>query len=306
MQKWPNFIIIGAGKSGTTSLYEYLRQHPQVFMSDVKETNFFALEGKEVKAIDDSKEQTEHYPWAINNLNDYLKLFEDVKDEKAIGEVSPMYLYNEQAPKNIYKRIPNAKIIAILRQPVERLYSRYMHLAREGREPSANFSDAFDENSVWWRRNDLVTEGFYGTYLARYFDQFNADQIKVYLYDDLRRNEAEVVNDMFRFIGVDADFKPTAGEQFNKSGRIKNKKLDLLIGQNSILVRGANKFSPSLVRKIKESKGLKKVVNRLRNKNLEKAPLSKELKNEMTSAIYKNEILLLEDLLKRDLKHWLA
>jgi hypothetical protein len=306
MKNWPNFIIIGAGKSGTTSLYEYLRQHPQVFMSEVKETNFFALEGKEVKAVDDSTEQTEHYPWAINNLDDYLALFNDVKDEKAIGEVSPMYLYNEQAPENIYNKIPDVKLIAILRQPVERLYSRYMHLARENREPSPNFEDALDKNSIWWRRNDLVTEGFYGTYLTRYFNQFKPEQIKVYLYDELRKDEAALVNDMFGFIGVDADFSPTAGEQFNKSGRIKNKKLDLLIGQNSILVKGANAISPSLVKKIKESKGLKRAVNRLRNKNLEKAPLSKELKREMTHSIYKEEILKLQELINKDLSHWLA
>ncbi len=306
MQVWPNFIIIGAGKSGTTTIYEYLKQHPQVFMSEVKETNFFALEGKEVKAIDDSEGQMEHYPWAINNEKDYLALFDKVTNEKAIGEVSPMYLYNELAPVNIHNKLPNVKLIAILRQPVERLYSRYMHLARESREPSKDFADALNENSIWWKRNDLVTEGFYGTYLKRYFKLFSPNQIKVFLYDDLRKNEAEVIKELFSFIGIDDEFVPTVGEEFNKSGRIKNRKLDLLIGQNSILVKGAQKISPSIVKKVKESEGLKRTINRLRNKNLEKAPLSKELKSEMTNSIYKNEILKLQDLINRDLSHWLV
>ncbi|MGB0429098.1 MAG: sulfotransferase family protein [Bacteroidia bacterium] len=303
---WPNFIIIGAGKSGTTTVYEYLRQHPQVFMSSVKETNFFALEGKQVKAVDDSEGQMEHYPWAINNEIDYLNLFSEVKSEKAVGEVSPMYLYNNDAPKNIKKRLPNVKLIAILRQPVERLYSRYMHLARESREPTAHFEDALDKDSIWWQRNDLVTEGFYGTYLERYFQLFDANQIKVYLYDELRQNENDLLKDLFRFINVDPNFAPHTGETFNKSGKIKNRKLDLLIGQNSILVKGINKLSPNLVQKIKASEGLKRTVNRLRNKNLEKAPLSKALKAQMTNAIYKDEILKLQKLINKDLSHWLA
>jgi len=299
-------MIIGAGKSGTTSVYEYLKQHPEVFMSEVKETNFFALEGKEVKAEDNSPEQTEHYPWAINNRTAYEALFENVKSEKAVGEVSPMYLYNAEAPEKIKEALPNVKLIAILRQPVDRLYSRYMHLVRENRQPSNDFRDALREDSIWWRRNDLVSEGFYARYLHRYYDLFPASQIKVFLYDDLRNDGSRVMREIFDFIGVDADFVPETGTTYNQSGKIKNKRFDALIGQNSVLVKTVSRISPNMVKTIKSSKGLKKLVNSLRAKNLEKAPLSNELKREMTSSIYQSEIQKLQLLLNRNLEHWLA
>lgn len=275
-------------------------------MSEVKETNFFALEGKEVKEQDSSLEQTEHYPWAINNREAYEALFKDVRAEKAIGEVSPMYLYNEDAPQKIKKALPNVKLIAILRQPVDRLYSRYMHLVRENREPSQDFRDALKKDSIWWRRNDLVTEGFYAQYLSKYYELFPASQIKVFLYEDLRNDRSAVMREIFDFIGVDANFTPETGTTYNQSGKIKNRSIDAVIGQNSVLVQAASRISPGLVKSIKASKGLKKLVNGLRAKNLEKAPLSGELKKEMTSSIYRTEIQKLQLLLNRNLEHWLA
>lgn len=305
MSQLPDFIIIGAGKSGTTSLYEYLKQHPQVFMSAVKETNFFALEGSEIKQQDDSEEQTAHYPWAVNNLDDYLNLFREASGYKAVGEVSPMYLYHPEAPKRIKDKIPEVKLVAILRQPVERLYSRYMHLVRESREPKGSFADALNKETIWWRRNDLVTEGFYGTYLSRYYELFQKDQIKVFLYEDLRNKPKELLHDLFEFIGVDPDFEPATSDEFNKSGRIKSKKLDYLIGQNSAVVKTLNKVSPQLVKAVKESEALKRQVNKWRNKNLEKMPLDKALKLQMTKEIYRNDIELLQTILNRDLSAWL-
>jgi len=306
MPKLPNFLIIGAGKSGTTSIYEYLSQHPEVFMSPVKETNFFALEGKEVKARDNSPEQTEHYPWAINNFTDYQGLFEEAGNAKAIGEASPMYLYNKDAPVRIKERLPRVKLIAILRQPVDRLYSRYMHLMREGREPGKQFADALDEQSIWWRRNDLVKEGFYGTYLKRYYGLFNNDQIKVLLYDELKSNPEKVMLELYEYIGVEPTFKPDFSTEFNKSGRIKNRFVNQLIGQNSIVTKTLQSTSPTLLKYIKGQRHLKAIITKWRNKNLQKGTLSPVLKQEMTQSIYHEEIGLLETLMQRDLSQWLT
>ena len=128
----------------------------------------------------------------------------------------------------------------------------------------------------------------------------------MFLYDDLRANQDKVIEEMFNFIAVDSSFKPETATELNKSGKIKNKKLDAIIGQNSILVKGLNSLSPGLVASIKNSQVLKRGVNRLRNKNLEKAPLQSSLKKEMTDTIYKEDILSLQELLKRDLSHWLV
>ena len=110
---WPNFLIVGAQKSGTTSLFHYLRRHPKIFLSPIKEPAYFSKYRGSVpfKNKKPTKEQ-------------YLELFQNVKDESAIGEVSTPYLFDQDSATNIYKTIPNAKIIIILRDPTERAYSR--------------------------------------------------------------------------------------------------------------------------------------------------------------------------------------
>lgn len=306
MSTWPNFIVIGAGKSGTTSLYEYFNQHPEIFMSQVKETNFFALQGETVKQKDDSPEQTHHYPWSITDEADYKALFDDVSTEKAIGEVSPMYLYNEKAAQAIKASIPDVKLIAILRQPAERLYSRYMHLVREGREPSTSFKDALDRNSIWWRRNDLVTEGFYGQCIKRYLDVFPSYQIKVVLYEDFRNKQQETLSEIYEFLGVSQRNITRSTVEQNKSGRIKNQFLNQLIGQNSQIISGVRKTMPNVLNRLKNNQLTNGLLTKMRNSNLEKTPLDKTLKKEITASIYREDILLLEQLIGKDLQHWLA
>lgn len=301
----PTFLIIGAGKSGTTALHAYLNQHPEVYMTSVKETNFFALEGVEVnRSGDDSPDQMEHYPWSITDRGEYLALFEDAGDVKANGETSPMYLYHPDAPHNIRAFDPNMKLIAILREPVSRLYSRYMHLLREHRAPSDDFMDCLDRESIWWKRNDLVREGFYGTYLERYFNLFRDEQIKVFLYDDLRSDEESVIREIYTFIGVDPTFKPDTSREHNVSGRIKNPVIDALFGQNSILKKTVKNIAPSVVNKLRSSEGAQKMVQKIRSSNLEKAPLPLEDKKKIQQEIYTEEMTKLSKILRRDLGIW--
>jgi hypothetical protein len=301
--KEPNFLVIGAGKSGTTSLYEYLNEHPDVFMSPVKETNFFALEGEQLINQIDDPEQMSHYPWSVTDCESYKDLYQDVTIEKAIGEVSPMYLYSKKAALNIKERLPNVKLIAILRQPTDRLYSRYLHLARESRTPTSNFEDALDKDSIWWKRNDLIQEGFYHSHLKMYYDLFPKEQIHVVLYDDFRANPQGVISDIYQFIGVDASYAPSMNTEFNVSGFVANKKLDNIIGQNSVVKSLISKVSPSLTKYLSESKKIKSLVNRMRNKNLKRPPLSKNLKTQINE-IYRSEIDKLQSLINVDLSHW--
>ena len=115
---WPNFFIVGAPRSGTTFLYHYLNQISGIFMCPVKEPNYFAA------SINPKRKLIK----PIRSKEKYLKLFENVENETAIGEASPTYLWDPQAPKLIHEKIPNAKFIFILRNPIERAFSHYLFL----------------------------------------------------------------------------------------------------------------------------------------------------------------------------------
>ena len=305
MNKLPNFMIIGAGKSGTTALYEYLAEHPDVYMSPVKETNFFALEGEKMVDPKDDPEQMFHYPWSVTNWEDYVKLFDGVETEKAIGEVSPMYLYSEEAAFRIKERFPDMKLIVILRNPVDRLYSRFMHLARENRKPTNRFEDALDRETIWWRRNDLVKEGFYHNHLQKYYDLFDKDQIKVILYDDFKSDPLKEVQNIYEFIGVNGWHEPDFNTEYNVSGLIKNPVIDKLIGQKSVIKELAAMVNPRLKDAIISNQQLKKWINQLRKKNLMKVPIPNNIRNAMIESVYGSDIQQLQHLINRDLSNWL-
>ncbi|MEA3317752.1 MAG: sulfotransferase [Bacteroidota bacterium] len=303
--QYPNFLIIGAGKSGTTSVYNYLKQHPQVYMSPVKEPDFFALEGQEAVKPEDDIEETHNYPWAVFKLDDYKKLFANVKNEKAVGESSTMYLYKPDTHLRIKKYVPNVKMIAIFRDPVSRLYSRYLHLARENRLPSESFEDAFDKDSVWWRRDDLIPEGFFYKHLSKYFQTFKPEQFKILLFEDLRENTNKVIKELYQFLDIDDSFIPQTDIRYNESGFVKNKFKDKFIGQQSFIRKGVEKIFPNFINKLRNSTSMQKIVTKMRSKNLEKPKLSPEIRKRLINEIYKEDILKFQKLINRDLSKWL-
>ncbi len=303
--KYPNFLILGAGKSGTTSLFHYLNQHPQVYMSPIKEPDFFAVEGEKEVSPEEDPEGLYHYPWAVRDLEGYKNLYKDVSDEIAVGESSTMYLYKPKAPANIKKYVPHAKMIAIFRDPVSRLYSRYLHLAREDRLPTENFSDCLDKTSIWWRRDDLVQEGFFYKHLSRYFEMFDRKQFKIFLYEDLRKKPEEVMKEIYQFLGVDDSYKPNMDVRFNVSGVVKNRFLNRFIGQDSIFKKSIGRITPGLWSKLSGSMLMQKMVGNLRAKNLGRPEIDQEVKRKLVEEVYKDDILKFQELINRDLTSWL-
>lgn len=301
----PDFLIIGAGKSGTTSVDNYLKQHPDIYISAVKEPNFFGYELNTAQDFEGTP-QLNHYNSSITNIADYLNLFEEASSRQIKGETSNTYMYHENAAERIKHYIPNVKLIAILRQPAERLYSRYLHLARENKLPTESFEECLDRGSIWWERNDLIKEGFYGKYLEKYFKIFDESQIKVFIYEELREDPQKLHKEIFQFLGVKDDFDIDFSITYNQSGFIKNPLIDQLIGPKSFLFRGLKKIvSEKNIQKVKENKFLFKKVNDLRSKNLSKPKLSKDLKYKISNEIYKDDIVLLQKLINKDVSHWL-
>ncbi|NMM47229.1 sulfotransferase family protein [Marinigracilibium pacificum] len=302
---FPDFLLIGAGKSGTTSLHNYLDQHPDIYMSKIKEPYFFALEGEDIVPPEKDPYKLYDFPWAVTNLEEYNKLFEPAKEGQKKGESSTMYLYGDKAPSNIKKYIPDVKIIAIFRKPSSRLYSRYLHLARENNLMGSSFDKVLDKNSIWWLRNDLVKEGFYYKHLSRYFKLFNEDQIKIFLYDDLKKEPEKVIRELYSFVGVDESFTPDVSIRFNQSGFVKNKALDKLYGTDSVIFKSVKSAMPGVFNKLKENLVIQKGLNKLRGKNLERPKIDPEIEKKLTFDIYYEDTLKFQDLINRDLSHWL-
>lgn len=302
----PDFLIIGAGKSGTTSLDNYLKQHPEIFISRFKEPNFYGYELVKSQDLGGDPSELEHYNNSVTNLRDYLKLFDAARPGQLIGETSNTYMYHEVAAARIKYYNPNVKLIAVLRQPTERLYSRYLHLAREDKRPTENFADCLNPQTIWWRRNDLIKEGFYSRYLERFYKLFPSENIRVFLYEDFSKKPSVVLKEIFSFLGIDSAFEIDLSVKYNESGLIKNKFLDKIYGGKGIISKTVKAIFPeTIVSFLRESTFVQKHLNKIRSKNLTKPKLDVNLYNKITEEVYREDIINLQELLGKDLSHWL-
>ncbi|MEM9138025.1 MAG: sulfotransferase [Cyanobacteria bacterium P01_F01_bin.42] len=294
----PNFLVIGAEKSGTTSLDYYLKQHPQIFMSEMKEPRFFAPEfyttfyhgprvGKRTLPME---------------RDEYESLFERTSGEVKIGEVSPQYLYIESSCQRIADLLPEVKLIAVLRNPVERAFSAYSYQLTCGYDLEISFEDALELEAQrvqeqWrpvWHYKSL---GFYFGQLRRFFNAFPPENIQVLLYDDLRRDAIAFAQSAYGFLGVDADFVPDTTAK-NISAPPKSRRLYNLFYRDNPLKTGAKAVLPKGLRK-----GVKDFVKR---RNTQPKPhLAIETRRQLVED-YRQDIDQLQSLIGRDLSLWLA
>ena len=295
----PNFLIIGTQKAGTTSLASYLKEHPQIFMSPIKEPGFFDFEGQKPNFFGPGDQELyDHVPTEIES---YSKLFQGVYNEIAIGEATTWYLYSPRAPERIKHYIPNAKLIIILRNPVDRAYSAFLHARRDGREVITDFSQALREEETridqnWeylWRYTQM---GFYFDQLKRYFKEFDRSQIKVYLYEDLNNNPAILLKDIFKFLNVDTTFMPDICVRSNISGIPRSRRLYDFLKTKNIIKEFFKPFLPSRLRQ--------QILSSLRQLNLPKPEFSPAIRSQLTE-VYREDVLKLQDMIHRDLSTWL-
>ena len=210
MHVLPDFIIIGASRSGTTSLYEYLNQHPSIIRGVGKEIHYFDKNfGRGIK----------WYKSFFPTKRKKSKLEEKHKGKCLTGESTPRYLYHHHAPKRVFQLLPNVKLIVVLRNPIDRAYSRYEQQAAVGLE-ELSFEDAIeqeenritddmkkmekDENfySVYFYRKAYKTMGIYVNQLRRWFEYFPREQFLILKSEDLRSNPAQVYNQTIEFLGL--------------------------------------------------------------------------------------------------------
>lgn len=192
------FLICGAPKAGTTSLYEYMKDHPNVLMSSNKEPKFF-FKGYE-KGID----------WL------YERFFSHYEGESAIGTASAENINRKKVPRRIKEHVPNARLIFILRDPVERIWSHYHHALNVGYlHPDTSFSSMIREDGNEWVKWQLRI-GKYINHLCRYEKYFEKSQMKIVIFRDFARNTEEVVKSLFEFIGVKKRENINTDKEYNK------------------------------------------------------------------------------------------
>jgi hypothetical protein len=298
---WPNFIIIGAPKSGTSTLFYVLAQHPQMYMCPVKEVGFFwsyaQNPAEEVQLCGPGTERLRHR--LVNDLDCYQKLFDKVKKEKAIGEASVRYLASPRAPGLIHQFIPRAKLIVSLRQPADRAFSGFVHDLQDGVETCTDFTEAIAQEREGlrdnWTMSRHLARGFYTDSLKRYFEFFDRSQMHISLLDDLRDDAQGLFRSIFDFLDVDPDFVPDTSQRHNASGLILNPALRWL-WRNSSKVRAA--IRPLF------SNQTRHVFSEWVMRDAKKPVFSPELRAELTE-YYRQDIMALQDLIQRDLSHWL-
>lgn len=302
MQRLPNFLIIGTAKAGTTSLYRYLRQHPDVFMPEVKEPRFFAYaeEPPAMKGPGDAR--TNRTSGAVYTIEAYRGLFDGVTDERAIGEASPNYLYSATAPRLIHTHLPDVRLLVLLRNPVERAYSHFLHLVRSGREPLRDFGaalDAEDERVArgWEWSWHYTRMGFYHTHLTRYLDVFDREQLTIRLFEDFKADPVAFSQEIFRVLGIDDAFVPDTSLRYEKTGVPRSNRFQRFLHNPDNLLRRLSRYV--LTEPVRE-----RILTVMKNVNLSKPPLAPAVRTRLVET-FREDVLRLQDLLDRDLSTWL-
>jgi hypothetical protein len=202
----PDFLLIGAPKAGTTALHAALAQHPGLFLSRVKEPKYYMCGDSPPPTYKGPGDAHSNQEWVWQRAR-YRQLFAEAPDDVLCGESTPFYLYNRDARRRIAVDVPRAKLIAVLRDPVDRAYSNWMHLWVDGLEPCADIVEACRQEqrriddgwAPFWHYRSL---GMYGRQLADLYDHFPRDQVLVLRYRWVVEDPEGTLSQVCGFLGV--------------------------------------------------------------------------------------------------------
>ena len=292
----PDFFIVGAFKSGTTALYEYLRRHPQVFMPFLKEPHYFG------------DDLTRHY--GRMSLSEYLDLFRDAQPGQRVGEASTWYLYSTTAAGEIADFSPRAQIIILLRNPVDVMYAQHSQLRYRADEDLADFASALEAEPARRRGERLPPpparpETLFYRHSVRFADQverylrtFGRDRVHVVLFDDLVGDTAVAYRAALEFLDVDPTFQPDFAVH-NESKRVRLGALQRLIYNPPGPVRGAAR----VLRRYPLVHRARDVVLGMNSRAERRKPMDPRLRAELLEEVTP-EIDRLSAVIDRDLSAW--
>ncbi|GAB5400731.1 MAG: sulfotransferase [Aureisphaera sp.] len=220
-----DFFVVGAARSGTTSLYQYLKQHPNVFLSEVKELNHFSeVESNDHSDYKTPKKGESYHTKIIKSSEIYESLFSEAGPEQKKGDISPSYLWGNTTAQRIYSHNPEAKIIITLRNPIDRAFSHYVMNYGVGYDREDSFRKALNAklDRVWGGGNLYVEWSTYFDAVKSYYDTFPREQIKLLVFEDWTRNRDQTLRDIFQFLGIESTIDIDHDTQHNKKTAYKN------------------------------------------------------------------------------------
>lgn len=289
-----DFFVIGVARGGTTSLYNYLQQHPDIFLPKVKECNFFSnVESLDKEVYLDPEEGKEYHMKIIQTTDVYNQLFSKAKNGQLKGEVSPSYMWDKGSAKRIYDHNKKAKLIVSLRNPVDRAYSHYLMHYHTGYEKAQSFEEALKapRKTIWGGGNMYLEMGLYYPQLKAYYDLFDKHNILVMVSEDWTRNNGKALDEVYEFLGIKAFSDYNTEEVYNVSKQLKNKGL--------LNFLRSDKIKRSL-KKVLPEKTKEKIKEQLFYKEAEKQQLDNNLYNSLKE-YYKEDIKKTEALIEINL-----
>ncbi len=277
METWPNFFIVGAPRAGTTSLYYYLKDCPEVYMSPTKEPRFFKSEL--YKPV-----PTEEGINLKGNKKKYLQLFSNVKDEKAIGEASPSYLRDPGTAILIHEVIPNAKIIIILRDPINRVFSHYLYLKSSDKEKrsfdKAVINEITKDTTDYKPYNVYLDASLYFEQVKRYQDIFGTNQVKILIFEEFMKEPEKNLSEVLEFLGINSISQKVTIKKYNLYGESRNR----------------------IFHYMRKSKAIRKFLNILPEDFVRKLRDEVVLKKQNKPKLSKEEMICLENYYREDVK----
>ncbi len=297
----PNFLVVGAAKCGTTSLFHYLNQHPQIFIPDKKECYFFS----DLPLFTGPRNDQEINKAAIHSVAEYKVLFAPAEQSSLRGDVSHDYLYyHQRSIPNILKHLGSSiPIVIILRDPRARAFSHYKHHVKAGTTRDASFAQALarEQSRIeqgWSWNWHYVRVGLYAEQVEAFRRAFR--RVRIYLFDDLCDDEAELIRDLYGFLGADTGFQPET--------RIENPGVSIRhSGLNRFLTNES--YAKDIVKGLMRSVGLtREQISRLKHRTITintgaKETLDDAHRSQLT-ALFEEDLSRLEHLIGRDLAAW--
>ena len=285
-----DFFIVGAPKAGTTSLYHYLNEHPKISMSSVKEPNYFSHEELETQKLYYKSNK-------INSLDSYHNLFPTRDANLIYGEASVSYLFYKNVAEKIKTYNKNAKIIILLRNPIERAFSHYLMDVRLGliSESFESVVDGFEttsKNKLYYQQ--YIELGKYYNQISNYKRLFNDKNILIIDYEDFKNKTSLSVTTVFDFLQIDTSFMPNLDLTHNTFRKPKFTFIEKLYSNHSIRC---------IINKLISSK-FKNYINQILFDKEDKPILSQDLRVRLKS-IFKNDVNKLSDMLNKDFSKWI-